>query len=286
MIETFNKSVRRLRGLLAGTTYALDSTIIETKSDFPGCGMTKREKEDSKGESSKVIYGFKLFILYEVKSRIIIAMDIVPANESDSKYFLSMVKKGVKNIGKGRIKLVIADRGFLDGSQMWELKNKLGIDFIIPAKSNMIVREDAIKLRNIYEKNNINTGNWKYGKYACKGYGVEGLLSYFEYNPTGIKDNKKTNGSPVNAVVVTTWKGKPVALGKEKVLLTSLPVNVPEMVAGGYRQRSLIENCGFRELKQASFLKCLPRRTGGTAKMQHICTLCCVYLLIPFFMHF
>ena len=94
MIETFNKSVRRLRGLLAGTTYALDSTIIETKSDFPGCGMTKREKEDSKGESSKVIYGFKLFILYEVKSRIIIAMDIVPANESDSKYFLSMVKKG------------------------------------------------------------------------------------------------------------------------------------------------------------------------------------------------
>jgi hypothetical protein len=266
MIETFNKSVRRLRGLLAGTTYALDSTIIETKSDFPGCGMTKREKEDSKGESSKVIYGFKLFILYEVKSRIIIAMDIVPANESDSKYFLSMVKKGVKNIGKGRIKLVIADRGFLDGSQMWELKNKLGIDFIIPAKSNMIVREDAIKLRNIYEKNNINTGNWKYGKYACKGYGVEGLLSYFEYNPTGIKDNKKTNGSPVNAVVVTTWKGKPVALGKEKVLLTSLPVNVPEMVAGGYRQRSLIENCGFRELKQASFLKCLPRRTGETAK--------------------
>jgi transposase len=244
MIETFNKSVRRLRGLLAGTTYALDSTIIETKSDFPGCGMTKREKEDSKGESSKVIYGFKLFILYEVKSRIIIAMDIVPANESDSKYFLSMVKKGVKNIGKGRIKLVIADRGFLDGSQMWELKNKLGIDFIIPAKSNMIVREDAIKLRNIYEKNNINTGNWKYGKYACKGYGVEGLLSYFEYNPTGIKDNKKTNGSPVNAVVVTTWKGKPVALGKEKVLLTSLPVNVPEMVAGGYRQRSLIENNG------------------------------------------
>lgn len=240
--------------------------------------MTKRKEEDSKGESSKVIYGFKLFILYEVKSRIIVAMDIVPANESDSNYFLPMVKKGISNIGKERIKLVIADRGFLDGSQMWELKNKLGIDFIIPVKSNMIVREDAIKLRNKYEKNNINTGEWKYGKYTCKGYGVEGLLSYFDYNPTGIKNNKKTNGSPINAVVVTTWKGNPVASGEETVLLTSLQVSAPETVAGGYRLRSLIENCGFRELKQASYLKCLPKRTGETAEnVAYLHIMLCVF---------
>jgi len=37
---------------------------------------------------------------------------------------------------------------------------------------------------------------------------VDGLLSYFEYNPGGVKDNSKTNGSPLNAVVITTWRGK------------------------------------------------------------------------------
>ena len=278
VLETFDNCVRHLRSYLLGTVYALDSTIIETKPNFPGSGVTKRNKEDSKGESSKIIHGFKLFILYEVKSRIPIAMDIVPANESDCNYFLHMVKKGIKNVGKERVKLVIADRGFIDGSQMWELKNKLGIDFIIPAKSNMIVWEDAVKLRNEYEKNNINVGEWKYGKYICKGYGVEGLLSYFEYNPSGIKNNKTTNGSPINAVVVTTWKGKPVESGKETVLLTSLPVNEPEKVANGYRQRSLIENCGFRELKQASYLKYLPKRKGEKAEnVAYIHIMLCVF---------
>lgn len=43
---------------------------------------------------------------------------------------------------KGRINLIIADIGFLNGSHLWESKHKLGIDFIIPAKAGMIIRED------------------------------------------------------------------------------------------------------------------------------------------------
>jgi len=266
VMKKFDTCVRHLRNQLMGTTYALDSTIVETDEDFPGCGMTRRKKEDSEDESSEVIYGFKLFILYEVKSRIVIAMDIVPANENDSNYFLPIIKKGIKNVGKERIKLVIADRGFIDGAQLWELKYKLNIDFIIPAKSNMTVREDGIKLRSGYEKDKKNIAQWEYGKDTCQGYGVEGLLSYFEYNPPGTKNNKRTNGTAINAVVVTMWRGKSVTPGKEAVLLTSLPVDDAAVVASGYRQRSLIENSGFRELKQAAYLKCLPRRTGETAE--------------------
>jgi len=56
----------------------------------------------------------------------------------------------------------------------------------------------------------INT----YGKGKCQGYGFDGLKSYLEYNPKKVKNNCKTNGSPINAVVVTTWRGKAVSPDK------------------------------------------------------------------------
>ncbi len=266
VINCFDKCVKILRPFLRGTTFALDSTIIATRSDFPGCGKTKRKKKNGE-DGDEVFYGFKLFILYEVKSRIVVAIDIVPANKNDSNFLLTMVKKGVANIGKERIKLVVADRGFLDGIQMWKLKHKMGIDFIIPAKSTLIVREDAIALRKSYEREPNRLASWKYGKGKCHGYGVDGLLTYFQYNPFEVKNNSKTNGTPINAVVITTWRDKQVESGQEVVLLTSLSVvDDASIGANGYRQRSLIENCGFREMKQAVYLKYLPKRVGKKAE--------------------
>lgn len=84
-VYKYNAIVRSIRNLLKGTTSAIDSTIIETNPDFPGCGKTKRKKESCNSNSPEYeyIYGFKLFILYEVKSRIITAISIVPENVSD-----------------------------------------------------------------------------------------------------------------------------------------------------------------------------------------------------------
>lgn len=264
VMTAFNKSIRLVRSMLRGDVYALDSTIVRTKPDFPGCGKTKRKREGHNGDlpsDYEYIHGFKLFVLYEVASRIIVAMCIVPANEDDHKYFLPIIRQGVHNCGTSRVKLVIADRGFLGGEQLWELKYKMGIDFIIPAKAGMIIREDAISLRKKYEDKTM--AEWKYGKDKCRGYGVDGLVSYFEYNPKKTKNNKKTNGSPLNAIVVTTWRGKAISVDKQKVILTSLPAeNYAGTIAVKYRLRSLIENNGFRELKQAAYLNKLPRRKG------------------------
>jgi hypothetical protein len=287
MDRLFNRTVRLLRRFLRGTTYALDSTIIHTRENYPGSGVTKRKEEDDPNSPPQIIHGFKLFILYEVKSRIPVSMTIVPANESDHNYFLPMVIKGVDNIGNGRIKVVVADRGFLNGAQMWQLKHQMGIDFVIPAKSKMIVREDAIGLRTEYEKDERMMSQWPYGKGISGGYGVEGLLTYIDYNPpeTTAKNSKHTSGSPINAVVVTQWRSKSIASGKEHVLLTSLAtVKKAHIVAYQYRLRSLIENTGFRELKQASYLECLPRRGGDTAeKAAYLHIMLCVLASTLFF---
>lgn len=274
VMNVFNNSIKKLRYLLRGGIFAIDSTVIATKKDFPGSGTTKRNNDDG---SYEVIHGFKLFALYEVKSRIVVAIKIVPVNESDITYFLPVIKQGIENCGDTAIKVIIADRGFLSGPDLWELKHKLGIDFVVPAKSSMIVRQDAIKICESYE--NKILAEWNYGKKTCKGCGVDGLLTYLPYNPPQTKNNKRTNGTAINAVVVTHWRNMSISTDKQHVLLTSLPAEKnPSKIAEIYRLRSYIENCGFRELKQAAFLKHLPRRKGENAEnAAYIHMILCVF---------
>jgi hypothetical protein len=75
-MNAFYASVRLLREMLRSGIYALNSTIIETHSDFPGCGKTKRRREGLNDDLPEYEYisGFKLFVLYEVKLQIIVAM--------------------------------------------------------------------------------------------------------------------------------------------------------------------------------------------------------------------
>ena len=104
-----------------------------------------------------------------------------------------------------------------------------------------------------------------------------GLRSYSEYNREPAKSKKYRNGCSLNAVVVTIWRGMQIAAGKEKVLLTSLAGNTAVEIMQKYRLRSFIENCCFRELKQAAFLSCLPKRKGnGTENSAYIHIALCV----------
>ena len=279
VIECHCKIIRNLVkiGVQFGQVYALDSTIVHTKKDYPGAGKTSRkDKEDCNGSPPVTIWGFKLFILYDIKTRIPISMVIVSAEKADCKYLLSLVRKGEENLGKGKIKVVVADRGFIDGNAMWKLKYEMKIDFIIPAKSNMIVWEDATSFRETAQKAKM-IETWKYGKGQSGGFMVPGLRSYSDYNKEPAKSKKSCDGCPINAVVVTIWREMQIAVGKEKVLLTSLTLTSAVEIIQKYRLRSFIENCGFRELKQATLLSRLPKRKGkGTENSAYIHIALCV----------
>jgi len=60
--------------------------------------------------------------------------------------------------------------------------------------------------------------------------------------------------------MVTCWAGQEYKPGKEKVFLTSLDVNRPREVVDRYDLRSLIENCGNRDLKQGWLINKYPKK--------------------------
>ena len=263
-----------------GDIFILDSTIVETSKDFPGAAMTKRQNENPDGTiTEETIYGFKVFILMDSKTKIPVALEITTAEKADCNYLKAMVEKGIENVGQGVIKIIAADRGFIDGKQMWQIKHNLGVDFVIPAKKNMDIWHDVVGLRNEYKNKVVS---WRYGKKGMSGgYMVKGSVSYTQYSETG--DENKKDGCPLNAVVVTKWADKEVAIGKEKVILTTLDTDDAIHVLKSYRARSLVENCGFRELKQAANLARLPQRKGKQAeKSAYVHMTLCVFAMATF----
>jgi len=61
----------------------------------------------------------------------------LPLNENESKYLIELIEEGIKNIGENKIKMIVIDRGFLSGENLWDVKRRFGIDFLIYSKSNM-----------------------------------------------------------------------------------------------------------------------------------------------------
>ncbi len=280
-----NETVVRLRdrGLFKQSKghFALDATDLETTAKFAGAGVKKyiERKVDKKKkvvEVERLAYGFKVLIVYEVRLRLVVAAKVVPIQKHESKYTLTLVQQAVKNLGKGVLRVLLIDRGFLDGQDLWTLKHRMGIDFVVPAKDNMRITGDARGLcRQAEDRESIfkeeRAGKEKVdkdGKIKWQGQvsvvGAVGLQSYDQYgDEEHVKgaNRKDFVGNVLNTVVVTKWQGEEYKVGEEKVFLSSLPVERPLEVLDLYDLRSLIENTAFRELKQGWFLQSYPKKT-------------------------
>ena len=76
---------------------------------------------------------------------------VVPGNVHECPVLWEMVDEFVSVMGKGVIKDLILDRGFLDGEAIAKVKREYGIDVTIGVKRNMNVFEDAMGMVNLPE---------------------------------------------------------------------------------------------------------------------------------------
>ena len=70
-------------------------------------------------------------------------LKVVGGNRHECPLFYQLVEEVVQGMGKGVIKLLILDRGFIDGEAISRCKRDLGIDVLIPIRRNMDIYEDA-----------------------------------------------------------------------------------------------------------------------------------------------
>lgn len=98
---------------------------------------------------------YKLVSLIHVNRKLdfffVVAARVVPGRRHECSILYELVEEVVRAVHKGVIKVLIVDRGLIDGERMGHLKQKLAIDTIVPLRANMDLYADAIGLTRLQD---------------------------------------------------------------------------------------------------------------------------------------
>jgi hypothetical protein len=262
---------------------ACDTTLYETTDQFEGCGSVLRKRKvkargyRKAGELKEVevlLYGWKVWAVYELQTGIPLAIKIDTIEKPDNLHVLAVLEQAKENVKQTSvIRSLVEDRAFLDGKSLYGIDQQ-GIEFVIPLKSKMRATEDARALalarEDCFEKSREVTVTHGYGKNKVEEkvvttlVGVAGLVSCDWFNPEGSEANtakRDYEPIPLNAVVVKTWNNDTPPLDKQVVFVTNGEVNDPFVAFDRYDDRSLMENNLFRDTKQNWHLEDPPKKT-------------------------
>jgi len=298
----FNGTVRLLvaRGLFQGDlTVALDESKVLTPETYPGRGCLSVTRTATEAKTKRrvriveTLFGWKVLVLIDVRTRLPLAMAVGKIQDYEGQWVLPLVRQAQENLGTAaRITTVVIDRGYLDGEDLWALK-RMDLTFVIVAKDNMAVTEDARSLAAAGEghvRERVEVIRHGHGRTATiekrrtRLVGVEALTTYDTYGDAEHarqRNRKDFDGHPINAVVVLRWGGRTYPDGGT-VYLTNGPVADPFVAFDTYDWRSVIENGIFKEGKQPWHLEQFPQRTEAAVLVQCYFTLTVMALCTAF----
>jgi len=197
----------------------LDASEIQSTEQCNGCGKVRKEKAPELRRRKRrirkvyeIVFGFKIWVVWDPNSRLPIAMRFATIEVSDINFAKQVIQQAITNLGDhAKITSIAIDRGFMDGILLWWLDLK-DIIFYIPAKSNMAVYKDALALVDTghretrAKKRNVGYGKNKTVKTDCWDVlGIEKLTSAGFYGPLGSGSHENLKDfipNPINAVVV------------------------------------------------------------------------------------
>jgi len=78
-----------------------------------------------------------------------VAARVVPGRQHECPILYELVDEVVRAVGRDVIKVLILDRGFIDGAQMGRLQQDYRIETILPVRSNMDLHADALGLTRL-----------------------------------------------------------------------------------------------------------------------------------------
>jgi hypothetical protein len=240
----FNGAMRALAtaGVFGQTvTGIVDATDLETTDRYEGCGQATRRRKvtDKHGtvqELEVTVFGWKVIILIDARSKIPLAVKVVPIQAHETLFLRALVTQARTNLaGATRLATVVFDRGFLDGTDLWWL-DQHGITFVVPAKANLAVTADARAQaaagEGITVGRRVHTVRHGQGRTArterleTEVVGITGLTTYDQY---GSPDHERQahrrdfQANPIHAVVVRKWNGKDSGPGGKTVLSDQCP---------------------------------------------------------------
>ena len=267
LADLFNGTIRALAAFgvfMAEVMAAVDGTRIVTPPPFQGCGMQavteyQRNRQGVRVEVTKLLYGWRLIALIDLRTLIPLAIKIVQIQAHEAPYLVALVKQAQANLAPhSRISKLVIDRAYVDGPSLYAL-HEMSITFVVIAKSNMVVRGAALAEQAgtpIYERTEtVRRGHGREATtetWVSRVRVVQDLRQWDSFRPP-VEAGKplKWEQRPVlHTVVVNLWRNQAADPDSGRVYVTNTPISDPWPVVDGYDDRSWIENGLFRNSKQ------------------------------------
>lgn len=252
------------------------------------------------------VFGWKVWLVWDPKSKIPLALVIDGINEPDNKHALTVLQVAKQNVeGHAQIRSVALDRGFLDGKLLSAIEAEGIRTIYIPARVTMEIAKDARALARqaaaeveTYGRNLENCAYRERHEVVTRGAGKNAKQETLTTTVVGIRDlpcdwwnvagsTSKANSKDfqpklLNATVVLRWDGAPKDAEKEVVILTTDPSADPFTAFDAYDRRSLIENSCNREAKEHWFLENHPKRSESGVRVHTYFVFACMALVAGF----
>ena len=156
------------RAILKEGIFILDTThiVVADNKNYKNAQYVALGKHNGYVDTSKLSVSeaktFKYSLCYKMINLLHISKDkdyfiflgtkVVGGRAHDKLLGRQLVDNFVGEAGKDKIKLLIMDRGFLDGAMIADFKNNYSIDCLIPLKKNMNAYLDAKGLEKLKDK--------------------------------------------------------------------------------------------------------------------------------------
>ncbi len=279
LAETMSKaSTKELEKLFNGTIHCLaafgvfmaevmvvvDGTPVVTTASYQGCGCQKVERRGRTKQGVNVtiielVFGWRLIALVDLVTLVPLAIKIVKIQAHEAPYLVDLVKQAQENLAPySRIRWLVVDRAYVDGKSLYEL-DQMNIRFVVIAKSNMLARQAALKLKGKVNYHlRIETKRHGHGRFQWQQklsthiYVVTDIQDWAAYRPPVEPGRplRREARPTLNAVVVETWRDQSPSRAGPRVYLTNAPVDDPWLIIDLYDDRSWVENGLFRNSKQ------------------------------------
>lgn len=197
-------------------------------------------------------------------------MKRVNIQEYEGKWLIPLLEQAQRNLGSAAtMGSVVLDRGYLDGSDVWQVHHK-GLLVVIVGKTTMAVVQDAQGLakdeRAAVRERVISHGHGTTAQEERLRTELVGIEAFTSDESSGQTEDtqhahrRDDTGQPIHAMVVRRWDHR-VPKGGGTVDLTNGEVRDPCVIFDISEWRSVMENGMFKEGTHPWHLVRFPKRT-------------------------
>jgi len=177
--EKVIKLIHHNRGIDKRGIFLLDQThlVVPDNSNYKGAewalvdehgqridtsGMSEKQKKALK---PRLCYSLSILLhIGEDGSKVICGYKLGGGKEDELSQGVDLVRRFIKSVGKGVMKKLIMDRGYISGEFIKELKTEYNVNVVIPLRKNMNALEESIRIAEGFKE-----GDWKEYRKVEKG---------------------------------------------------------------------------------------------------------------------